>query len=42
LATLKPPVSSSLIYLLSSYSQILGKSRLGDDSGSLQYPVLKR
>jgi hypothetical protein len=35
LATLKPPLWSPLIFRLSSYDQILGRSRLGDASGSL-------
>jgi hypothetical protein len=41
LATSKPPLSSSLIYLLFFIYSVLGRSRVGDALGSLQYPVLK-
>jgi hypothetical protein len=35
LATVKPPLSSSLIYLLFFIYSILGRYRLGDALGSL-------
>jgi hypothetical protein len=42
LATLKPPLSSPLIFCLASYNQIQENSRPGDASGFLESPISKR